>query len=102
MGLPLAAASPAALVIGLYGYAFPLILYVAWVVLALWDLARREDLTDRRRLAWSAGVLVVPLVGPLAYLFAGGSAIPRGMRSSCCSAGSLIYAGLTALGFLLA
>jgi plastocyanin len=102
MGLPLAAASPAALVIGLYGYAFPLILYVAWVVLSLWDLARRDDLNDRRRLAWSAGVLVVPLVGPLAYLLAGGSAIPRAMRLFLVVGGLAIFAVLTVLGFLLA
>jgi plastocyanin len=102
MGLPLASASPAAVLIGLYGYAFPLILYVAWVVLALWDLARREDLTDRRRLAWTAAVLVVPLLGPLAYLIGGGSAIPRGMRWFVMIGGIVIYAALAALGFLLA
>lgn len=100
MGLPLAA-SPAALLIGLYGYAFPLILYVAWVVLALWDLARREDLAGTARLGWTAAVLVLPLVGPIGYLLAGGSQIPRGMRLFLVLGGIAIYAGLAALGFLL-
>jgi plastocyanin len=101
MGLPLAAASPAALMIGLYGYAFPLILYVAWVVLALWDLTRREDLSGSHRLGWTAAVLVLPLVGPIAYLFAGGSAIPRGMRLFLVIGGIAIYGALAALAFLL-
>lgn len=83
-------------------YAFPLILYVAWVVLALCDLARREDLTAGRRIAWTAAVLVMPLVGPLAYLIAGGSAIPRGMRWFLVIGGIAIYAALAALGILLA
>ena len=47
-------------------------------------------------------MLVVPLVGPLAYLVAGGSAIPRGMRIFLVVGGLLIYAVLTVLGFLLA
>ena len=102
LGLPLAAASPAAMLIGLYGYAVPLILYVAWVVLALWDLARREDLSGGRRVAWTAGVLVVPVIGPLAYLIGGGSAIPRAMRVVLVVGGLLIYAALAALGAVLA
>ena len=100
MGLPLAA-SPAALLIGLYGYAFPLILYVAWVVLSLWDLARREDLSGGARLGWTAAVLVLPLVGPIGYLLAGGSQIPRGMRLFLVLGGLLIYAALAGLGVLL-
>jgi len=102
VGLPIAAASPAALLIGLYGYAFPLILYVAWVVLALWDLARREDLSANMRIGWTAGVLVLPLVGPIGYLLAGGSQIPRGMRFFLVLGGIAIYAALAALGMLLA
>ena len=34
----------------------PLVLLVAWVTLALWDLARREDLSSRARVLWAAGV----------------------------------------------
>lgn len=101
MGLPIAA-SPAAMLIGLYGYAFPLILYVAWVVLALWDLARREDLSGGRRIGWSAAVLVLPVIGPVGYLLAGGSAIPRGMRYFLVFGGIVIYLALAGVGFLLA
>jgi len=102
MGLPIAAATPAALLIGLYGYAFPLILYVAWVVLALWDLARRDDLSGSSRIGWTAAVLVLPVVGPIGYLLAGGSQIPRGMRLFLVLGGIAIYAALAGIGFLLA
>ena len=101
MGLPIAA-SPAAMLIGLYGYAFPMILYVVWVALALWDLARREDLSGGRRIAWSAAVLVLPVLGPAGYLLAGGSAIPRGMRYFVVLGGIAVYLALGVVGFLLA
>jgi plastocyanin len=101
MGIPLAA-SPLSLLIGLYGYVFPLILYVAWVVLALWDLARREELASGARLGWTAAVLAIPLVGPLAYLFAGGSRLPLGMRLLLVVGGVVFYVLLFVLGLLLA
>jgi hypothetical protein len=101
MGIPLAA-SPLSLLIGLYGYVFPLILYVAWVVLALWDLARREELASGPRLGWTAAVLAIPLVGPLAYLFAGGSRLPLGMRLLLVVGGIVFYVLLFVLGLLLA
>ena len=43
LGIPLLAIGPFGVLIGLYGYLFPLMLYTAWVVLSLWDLARREE-----------------------------------------------------------
>lgn len=100
VGIPLTT-NPAALLIGLYGYVFPLVLLVAWVTLALWDLARREDLSGRTRVLWAAGVLVVPIIGPLVYLFASGSQIPRGMRWMVTLGGLLIYAVLIGLGVAL-
>jgi plastocyanin len=102
MGLPLLAIGPFGAVIGLYGYLFPLVLYTAWVVLAFWDLARREELSNGRRTAWTAAVLVVPLVGPLAYLMVGGSRIPAGMRWVLILGGLLMYLLLVAAGLLLA
>lgn len=46
-------------------------------------------------------MLVLPLVGPIGYLLAGGSQIPRGMRLFLVLGGIAIYAGLAGLGFLL-
>jgi plastocyanin len=102
VGIPLLAIGPFGVAIGLYGYLFPLMLYTAWVVLSLWDLARREELSSRTRLTWTAVVLVVPLVGPVAYLLAGGSQIPRGMRLMVVIGGLVVYLLLVGAGLLLA
>jgi plastocyanin len=102
LGIPLLAIGPFGVLIGLYGYLFPLMLYTAWVVLSLWDLARREELSSGARLAWTAVVLVVPLIGPLAYLLAGGSRIAAGMRWLIVLGGIAVYLLLAGLGLLLA
>ncbi len=101
MGISLTT-NPAALLIGMYGYVLPLILYTAWVVIAIWDLVRREDMGSNARLAWTAVVIIVPLIGPLAYLFAGRSPIPLAMRLLLTVGGIVAYLAFFALGFLLA
>jgi plastocyanin len=102
LGIPLLAIGPFGVLIGLYGYLFPLMLYTAWVVLALWDLARREDVTNGNRVLWTAAVLVVPLIGPLAYLTVGGSRIPASMRWILILGGLGAYLLLVGAGLLLA
>ena len=102
LGIPLLAIGPFGVAIGLYGYLFPLMLYTAWVVLSLWDLARREDVTNGNRVLWTAAVLVVPLVGPLAYLIVGGSRIPASMRWILILGGLGMYLLLVGAGLLLA
>jgi plastocyanin len=102
LGIPLLAIGPFGVVIGLYGYLFPLMLYTAWVVLALWDLARREELGAGTRVVWTVAVVVVPLVGPLAYMVVGGSRIPVGMRWVLILGGLATYLVLVAAGLLLA
>jgi len=78
MGIPLA--SGFTTVLGLYGYILPFVLYAAWVAISLWDLVRREDVTERRRYSWMTVTLLVPFMGPPIYLVAGGSSIRRGTR----------------------
>ncbi len=95
MGIPLT--SVLTTLLGLYGYVFPMVLYAAWVAIALWDLVRRESLTDRRRIGWMALVLALPVVGPLSYYAAGGSAIPRSVRSFLVVGGLAIYIAVAAL-----
>jgi plastocyanin len=102
LGIPLLAIGPFGVLIGLYGYLFPLMLYTAWVVLSLWDLARRDELSSGTRMAWTAAVLVVPLVGPIAYLVAGGSRIPASMRWILILGGLGVYLFLLGAGLLLA
>ena len=98
MGIPLT--STLTTVLGLYGYVFPLVLYAAWIAIALWDLVRREEVSDRRRIGWMAIVLIVPLVGPVAYFARGGSAIARSVRWFLVGGGLLIYLGIAVLALL--
>jgi hypothetical protein len=78
-GAPLAA-SWWSLVIALYGYVLPGILYAAWVTIALWDLIRQESQPISFRARWMAVVLLVPFAGPLLYFAFGRSPIPAQLR----------------------
>ena len=98
MGIPLT--STLTTVLGLYGYVFPLVLYAAWVAIALWDLVRRDEVSDRRRIGWMALVLIVPVAGPVAYFVAGGSAISQAVRWFLVLGGIVIYIGIATLALL--
>jgi plastocyanin len=100
MGVPLAT-TPFGLLIGFYGYVFPLILFAAWVAVAIWDLVRREDLTTGRTVAWMAVVLVVPLLGPVVYFAFGHSPIKRAVRVTLVGGALLAYLAVAAVGFIL-
>jgi plastocyanin len=93
--------TPWGLVLGLYGYVFPLVLLAAWISIALWDLTRREDLSSRRRLTWMAVVLVVPFVGPVLYFAFGRTAIPRSTWLMLIVGGLVVYVGLAAIAALI-
>jgi plastocyanin len=97
LGFPLAA-SWWALLLGLYGYALPIVLYCAWVSIALWDLARQDAVPNGRRIAWMLVVLAVPLAGPIAYFALGRSPIQPSLRLTLVVGGLLVYAALAALG----
>ncbi|MGH2529141.1 MAG: PLDc N-terminal domain-containing protein [Actinomycetota bacterium] len=89
------------LLIGLYGYALPLILYSAWVSIALWDLVRQDLLPDRMRVVWMAVVLLIPLLGPIGYYAIGRSPIQRSLRWMLVAGGLGVYVLLAALGFVI-
>jgi hypothetical protein len=89
------------LLIGLYGYALPVILYSAWVSIALWDLLRREDEPIGRRAGWMAGIVLVPVAGPVAYYWAGGSRIPAQLRLVLVAGAAAVYLVFVALGVLV-
>ena len=78
-----------------YTTAFPGVLYTAWVVLALWDIARREDTAERTRLAWAAAVLFVPLAGPLAYLLLSDTRLSWSVRILVTAGGALVYLAIS-------
>ncbi|MBI4260671.1 MAG: PLDc N-terminal domain-containing protein, partial [Actinobacteria bacterium] len=99
-GIPLAA-SWWQLLLGVYGYVLPFVLFGAWATIALWDLLRRDSLTTGRRIGWMAAVLAVPVVGAIVYYAAGGSPIPRALRWFLVAGGLGIYVFFALLGVLL-
>ena len=100
LGFPLAT-SWWGVLIGLYAYALPLILYSAWISIALWDLVRQEAVPNRVRIGWMVAVIAVPLVGPIAYYAFGRSPIQRSLRVMLVGGGLAIYVVLAALAVVL-
>ncbi|HEX6401323.1 MAG TPA: PLDc N-terminal domain-containing protein, partial [Actinomycetota bacterium] len=98
MGVPLIATSWWSLLLGLYGYVLPFVLYATWVAVAAWDLIRREHEPTRTRVGWLAVVLLVPFVGPLLYYGFGRSPIPASLRLALTAGGILGYLAFLVLG----
>jgi plastocyanin len=100
-GVPILAASPWQLVFALYGYLLPFVLYAAWTSLALWDLARRDDLSRGRAIGWIAVVLVVPFLGVIAYHVGGRPRLPPWLRAAVIGGGLVAYLVVLGVGALL-
>jgi phospholipase D-like protein len=79
------------LIIGVYGFLLPLMLYTAWVSIALWDLIRQEELSAGARFGWMAAILLIPLIGPIAYYVLGRSPIPRSLRIMLVAGSLAVY-----------
>lgn len=92
------APSTAQLVLGLYGYLLPLLLYVLWSTLALWDLGRRSDVRPALVWGWTFGVFLLPFIGPAAYLLFGGRILPRPVRLAAVGGGLAVYLIVLVLG----
>ncbi|MGH2732391.1 MAG: right-handed parallel beta-helix repeat-containing protein, partial [Actinomycetota bacterium] len=93
--------TPVSMLLGIYAYALPLALYVTWVSLAFWDLARRDELGGVSRLGWGFFVLALPVIGPAGYLLFSRSTIPLDLRLFVVIGGLLIYGVLTGFAFLI-
>jgi hypothetical protein len=100
-GVPILAASPFQLVFALYGYLLPFVLYAAWTSLALWDLARRDDLSRGAVLGWIAVVLLVPFLGVIAYHVLGRPKLPAWLRAAVVGGGLVAYLIVLGVGALL-
>jgi hypothetical protein len=100
LGLPLAT-NWWSLLLGLYGYILPFVLYATWVAVAAWDLIRQESETITHRARWLLIVLVVPFFGPLLYFAFGRSPIPAQLRLTLTAGGVFVYVVFLVLGALL-
>ena len=80
--------SPLSILLNLYGYFLPIMLYAAWSTLAFVDLGRRQ-LTRGVAAGWIAVILLIPFFGALAYHVIGGSTVPRSLRGVVVGGGLL-------------
>lgn len=80
------------MLLGLYGFLLPTLLYVLWSTLALWDLGRRSDLGPRAVWGWTLAIFLLPFAGPLAYLLLSAAALPRQTRLTAVLGGGGVYA----------
>jgi hypothetical protein len=100
MGVPLVASSWWSLLLGLYGYVLPFVLYASWMAIAMWDLIRREGDSMPERATWMAVVLLVPFAGPLLYFGFGRSSIPVQLRLMLTAGGATAYLVFLVLGMV--
>jgi hypothetical protein len=87
-------------VIGLYAYVLPLVLYAAWVVIALWELFHSES-SKGRVIGWTFAILIIPFLGAIAYYIFGRSQIPAAYRWVLVAGGMGVYALFLALGLVV-
>ncbi len=85
------------MLLGLYAYLLPLLLYVLWSTLALWDLGRREQLAVPVVWIWAVLIFVLPFVGALGYLLFGGARLAPRVRLLALGGGAAYFVVL-ALG----
>ena len=86
------------MLMGLYGYFLPLMLYAAWSTLAFWDIGRRDQLTKGASIGWLSAVLLIPFFGALAYHVIGGSQIPRQLKTAVIGGGLGLFVVVLLIG----
>jgi hypothetical protein len=88
-------------VLGLYSYVLPLVLYAAWVVIAVWEIVKRDDMSRGAGVAWILAILVIPFLGVIAYYIFGKSQIPAVYRWVLLAGGMGAYLLFLALGLVI-
>ena len=86
--------STLSILMSLYGYFLPIMLYAAWSALAFSDLGRRQ-VSRGVAVGWVAVILLVPFFGALAYHVVGGSTMPKMLR------GVVVGGGLACIALAL-
>ena len=86
------------MILGLYGYLLPMLLYVLWSTLALWDLGRRDSMSGAAVWGWSVLIFLLPFVGAVAYLLLGGARLGSRLRLVALGGGAAIYALVLVIG----
>ena len=85
------------MILGLYAFLLPLLLYVLWTTLAFWDLGRRSEATAAATWVWVFLILALPFLGALAYLFLSGTQLTSRIKLIALGGGAA-YLLVLALG----
>lgn len=83
--------------LGLYAELLPIALYAAWLSLGFWDLARNEKLSNPAKLLWMVILVVIPILGPIAYYLFGRSQLSRSFRVMFVIGAPVLYLAVTGL-----
>ena len=83
--------------LGLYAELLPIALYAAWLSLGFWDLARNEKLSNASKLIWMVVLVVIPILGPVAYYLFGRSQLSRSFRVMFVIGAPVLYLAVTGL-----
>jgi Phospholipase_D-nuclease N-terminal len=89
------------MLLGLYGYLLPMLLYMVWSTLALWDLGRRDTVSSGAVWLWALAIFLLPFVGALGYLLLGGAQLGSRTRLVAVAGGAAIYALVLVVGSAL-
>jgi len=95
--LSIGGASLVQFLLGLYAELLPVAIYAAWLSLGFWDLARNQKLSNAARLIWMVVLVVIPILGPIAYYFFGRSELSRSFRVMFVIGAPLLYLIITGL-----
>lgn len=86
------------MLLGLYGFLLPLLLYVVWSSLALWDIGKRRELGAAAVWGWVLAIFALPIIGAAAYLLAGSGQISKPLKLATVGGGIAAYALVLVLG----
>jgi hypothetical protein len=86
------------MLLGLYAYLVPLLLYGVWSTLALWDLGKSPARSSTAVWGWTAAVFLLPFLGPVLYAAFGGAALSRRMKWTAFAGGAAFYIAVLLIG----
>ncbi|MFC2153275.1 PLDc N-terminal domain-containing protein [Actinomycetota bacterium] len=100
-GIPVTEPTVWTFIFSVWAYFLPLALVGAWIALAIWDMVRRaDDMARGMVILWFFVILLVPILGVIAYFIVGRSQIPAWVRGLVVGGGIAAY-GVVFVGLLL-
>ncbi|HBS06125.1 MAG TPA: plastocyanin [Leptospiraceae bacterium] len=76
-----------AIVYHIFAYLLPFVVYASWTFMAFLDMHQKKE----NNLGWTAGIILVPFLGSLAYHLKGGSTLPGWLRKSMLISGGGVF-----------